>query len=80
MAVRAAANGVTARAAASSATAAIAGAMVAIGLAGATVAAAGATAAVGSRIGNRSFKRAARLQSVRAHWPGGDPVHIVMQS
>ena len=46
----------------------------------ARAAANGVTAAVGSRIGNRSFKRAARLQSVRAHWPGGDPVHIVMQS
>jgi hypothetical protein len=54
--------------------------MVVIGLAGATAVAAGATAVVGSRIGNRSFKRSARLQSVRAHWAGGDPIDIVMQS
>ena len=80
MVARAAGSGVTARAAASSATAATAGAMVVIGLAGATAVAAGATAVVGSRIGNRSGKRSARLQSVRAHWAGGHPIDIVMQS
>ena len=54
--------------------------MVAIGLAGATVVVVGATAVAGSRIGDRSFKRSARLQSVRAYWPRGYPVNVVMQS
>ena len=79
MEARAAANGVTARAVENSATAATAGAMVAIGLAGATVVV-GATAVAGMRIGDRSFKRSARLQSVRAYWPRGYPVNVVMQS
>ena len=48
-------------------------------LAGATVVV-GATAVAGSRIGDRSFKRSARLQSVRAYWPRGYPVNVVMQS
>ena len=80
MEARAAANEVTARAVENSATAATAGAMVAIGLAGATVVVVGATAVAGSRIGDRSFKRSARLQSVRAYWPRGYPVNVVMQS
>ena len=45
-----------------------------------TVVLVGATAVAGSRIGDRSFKRSARLQSVRAYWPRGYPVNVVMQS